>query len=55
MNDPNDVARQVEKLLEQIEELKLQLAQYYKRLKELSFLCLEDSKGDVISIADWMN
>lgn len=55
MNDPNDIARQVEKLLEQIEELKLQLAQYYKRLKELTPLCLENSEGDVISVSDWMN
>jgi hypothetical protein len=54
-NPVNEIVRQVEKLYEQIEELKLQLAQCYKRIKELGCLWLEDSEGDVISVADWMN
>jgi hypothetical protein len=49
----NEIFRQFEKLLEQIDELKLQLAQCYEQLKELSWSSLESHEGDVISFADW--
>ena len=49
----NEIFRQFEKLLEQIDELKLQLAQCYKQLKELGWPSLEGHEGDVISFADW--
>jgi chromosome segregation ATPase len=49
----NEIFRQFEKLLEQIDELKLQLAQCYEQLKELGWPSLESHEGDVISFADW--